>query len=208
MAITTTTTALTHKSAEGFMNYLVELQNKFVESIHQQFCDYFASNEYAHVAALSQKLDTMRMGTDEYTFALEAFRSAENALPLQLFADGVEVDMTLHSCMDYASSDAAAQVFITLIRAKKLMLIEVVDYRDRNEKTVFSELVSLPSSFYKFLRNEVCNNNKELIKYLDFMKKVKVALRGDALCVFDRAAKLRALQQVIVASPIKKCSKQ
>lgn len=78
-------------------------------------------------------------------------------------------------------------------RAEKLLLVEVADSRVENNRIVFSEKFLLSYSFYKFLRNNVCIEKDMQFDYYNFVEYVKVALRGDALCVFDRARKLQAL---------------
>lgn len=115
------------------------------------------------------------------------------------FEDGVVVDMSLHVGMEYGEDgeDAPMLVYITLLRNKKLLLVEVEDLRGEEDVIIHTELVSLPKDFYKFLRNKVCTRNRDKIKYHNFIICVQQALNGDSLAVFDRARKLRALREIL-----------
>jgi hypothetical protein len=92
-----------------------------------------------------------------------AYYAANKEHGAHRFEDGVVVDMSLHVGMK-DGEDAAMLVYITLLRNKKLLLVEVEDLRGGEEVVIHAELVSLLKDFYKFLRNKVCTRNRDKIK--------------------------------------------
>lgn len=101
------TVLVTSMGAEAFMNHLDKLYCECVEAVNQQFHTYFASEKYAHIALLGEELNNMQRDTAKFASALEVYRSAIKSLPLLLFADGVEVDLTRHAGMDYGGENTA-----------------------------------------------------------------------------------------------------
>lgn len=200
--------AATKMSSEAFMNYLAELQNKYIERVSQELVAYFQNEPVAILSRLH--VGSSFKDKEEYMVSRAALVSAVAAMPPHRFSDGVEVDMSryLLSAMNPAQmvTTENTNFHITLLRARKradkLILVELNDTRLNNKfGRSFSELISVPHSFYDFLRHNVCVNDTWM-RYAYFKECVCSKLRSgtsEAVRIFDRAAKLRALQQVLAS---------
>lgn len=200
------TTAITNLGAEAFMNYLDELQNKYIERVNQEFVAYF---ETEPVAILSRRhFRRIYESSEKLAAAWSELRSAVELLPPHRFSDGVMVDMTRYLLSQTKACEMVTAkntgFHITLQRARKradkLLLIRLDDTRVRPEYWSFRELVSVPPAFYDFLRRSVCVDDTWM-RYSYFSDRVRSQLtrHGDALCGFDRLAKLRALRKVLAS---------
>jgi hypothetical protein len=192
--------------AEAFMNYLAELQHKYIERVSQEFVAYF---ETEPVARLSRNYHSNPHGSTEES---QALLNAVADLPPHRFSDGVELNMSRYlllgtkpaEIVPASDSTRHSNFTITLQRARKrvdkLLFIIINDVRFSDNRRHIRELISVPLDFYNFLRCNLCNFDDVMsYTYLKEYVQHELARQGDSICVFDRPAKLKALAEVLAA---------
>ena len=191
------------------MKLLQDVHDRYVQPIWDEADAYIASSAYAPIARLLAEKDTIPAWDrrEERTAAQEA---RAQAIELELtrltpytFADGVSV-----ADISFYEDSAEIHVEVVLVKDKKRLRVEVVDQRQDHDSGIelYRQEFEVPHEFYKLISKRCfhqrkCGNKNERLEKSSFVPAVTraLALQGMELYEYDRAAKLRALAEVLAA---------